>query len=100
MSQDIWPVEIRLTADRRNLVVVFDNGETVNLSAEKLRVESPSAEVQGHHPAQKKIITGKENVRITHIDSIGNYAVRLVFDDGHETGIYGWAYLYGLRGQG
>jgi DUF971 family protein len=66
---------------------------TVRLSAERLRVESPSAEVQGHSPAEKRVVTGKENVRIADIEPIGNYAIRIVFDDGHNTGLYAWDYL-------
>lgn len=93
---DIWPTEIRLAADKKTLHVSFDNNETVSLPAERLRVESPSAEVQGHHPSEKKLITGKENVRIAAIDPVGNYAVRLGFDDGHNTGLYTWTYLYKL----
>lgn len=94
MKNEIWPEEVRLAADRRQLIVLFDNGETLILPAEKLRVESPSAEVQGHHPSEKKVITGKENVKIINMASVGNYAVRLVFDDGHDTGLYTWDYLY------
>jgi DUF971 family protein len=91
-----WPLEIRLSTDKKQLQIQFDNQVTRLLSSEKLRVESPSAEVQGHSPAQKKIVTGKANVRILAIEPIGNYAVRLAFDDGHDTGIYTWDYLYQL----
>ena len=91
-----WPLEIRLLADRRELVITFDNNVTRNLPAKHLRIESPSAEVQGHAPGQKKIITGKENVKITAIEPVGNYAIRLVFDDGHDTGLYTWNFLYNL----
>lgn len=91
-----WPVEIRLPADRRHLIVSFDNDVTRMLAAERLRVESPSAEVQGHAPQHKKHVTGKENVQITGIEPVGNYAVRLTFDDGHDTGIYTWDFLYGF----
>jgi len=94
---EVWPLEIRLAADRKKLIIIFDNQMTRELSAERLRVESPSAEVQGHGPGQKKIVTGKHNVAIRTIESVGNYAVRLVFDDGHDTGIYTWDYLYNLR---
>ncbi len=91
-----WPTEIRLkTADRR-LVVTFDNGDSFSLPAEYLRVESPSAEVQGHGAAEKRIIGGKGAVAITAVEPIGNYAVRLVFDDGHQTGIFTWRYLHEL----
>jgi DUF971 family protein len=91
-----WPVEIRLAKDRRTLHVVFDDGKTFSLSAELLRVTSPSAEVQGHSEAQRKTVGGKRNVTILSIDAIGNYAVRLGFDDMHSTGIYSWAFLYDL----
>ncbi|MCB9958871.1 MAG: DUF971 domain-containing protein [Rhodospirillaceae bacterium] len=91
-----WPVEIRANAADRTLSVAFDNGETVTFTAELLRVESPSAEVQGHSPAQKQIVAGKRQVRITAVEPVGHYAVRIVFDDGHATGIYTWAYLYEL----
>jgi len=99
MTSEMWPVEVRLTADRKNLVIRFDNDETVTITAELLRTQSPSAEVQGHHPSEKKIITGKENVKIENMASVGNYAVRLVFDDGHDTGLYTWNYLYELGRQ-
>ncbi|MEL6505879.1 MAG: DUF971 domain-containing protein [Pseudomonadota bacterium] len=88
--------EIRLSKDKRLLTVGFDTGHVYQMSAELLRVESPSAEVQGHDPSQKKLITGKRNVAITTIEPVGNYAVRLVFDDGHETGIYSWDVLQRL----
>lgn len=88
--------EIRLSNDKCLLTVGFDTGERFEMSAELLRVESPSAEVQGHDPSQKKLITGKRHVTITTIEPVGNYAVRLVFDDGHDTGIYSWSVLYRL----
>jgi DUF971 family protein len=88
-----WPTDIVLTDQGRLLEVVFDDNKTVRLAAEKLRVESPSAEVQGHSRAEKKIVTGKENVRIVAVEPIGNYAVKLVFDDGHDTGLYSWDYF-------
>ena len=91
-----WPTEIRLEPGKRTLHVAYDDGQTVAIPAERLRVESPSAEVQGHGPGQKITVTGKENVTITAIQPVGNYAVRLVFDDGHATGIYTWDYLYQL----
>lgn len=89
-----WPTAIRLNSSRNILTVEFDDGQTREWSAEKLRIESPSAEVQGHHPSQKIHVTGKENVKIIRIEAVGNYAVRLVFDDGHDSGIYTWNYLY------
>ncbi|MEM8988325.1 MAG: DUF971 domain-containing protein [Pseudomonadota bacterium] len=91
-----WPIELRLKKSDRILEVDFDNGRAVRLTAERLRVDSPSAEVQGHHPSQKKVVTGKQNVAIVDMERVGNYAVRLIFDDGHDTGLYTWAYLYDL----
>jgi DUF971 family protein len=91
-----WPVEIRLTKDRRALQVTFDDGSAFNLSAELLRVTSPSAEVQGHSEAQRKTVGGKRNVAILSVDPVGNYAVKIVFDDMHSTGIYSWAFLRDL----
>ena len=93
MSEDICPEELRLSKDKRRLSITFTNGDDFTVTAETLRVESPSAEVKGHGPGQKKTVTGKENVRITDIDPVGHYAVRLIFDDGHKTGIYTWLYL-------
>ena len=93
---DAWPTDISYDPERRSLTVVFDNGETHALPAEYLRVESPSAEVQGHGPDQKVIVPGKANVGLTDIEPVGNYAVRLTFDDGHDTGLYTWAYLLEL----
>ena len=91
-----WPTELRLSADKLRLTVVFDSGEQFVLPAEYLRVESPSAEVQGHGAQQKKIVTGKEEVKIAALDPVGNYAVRIHFDDGHDTGLYSWDYLHEL----
>jgi DUF971 family protein len=88
-----WPVEVRLAADRKALRLVYEDGRAANLPAELLRCESPSAEVQGHGPSERKLVPGKRDVAITSIEPIGNYAVRLVFDDGHSTGIYGWTLL-------
>lgn len=90
------PTEIRLSQDKRTLTVAFDNGERFALAAELLRVESPSAEVQGHDPSQKTIGPGKRAVEIMKIEPVGNYAVRLVFDDMHETGIFSWSVLHRL----
>ena len=90
MSQN--PTEIRLAKDKRILTVCFPDDD-IALSAEKLRVESPSAEVQGHHPSEKKSVTGKENVTISAIEPVGHYAVKLVFSDGHQTGLFTWDYL-------
>jgi len=91
-----WPVEIRLPKDRRSLRVAFDDGRTFDLPAELLRVTSPSAEVQGHSEAERKTVGGKRNVTILSVDPVGNYAVRLGFDDMHATGIYSWAFLRDL----
>ena len=91
-----WPVEIRLPKDRRTLRIAFDDGRTFDLSAELLRVTSPSAEVQGHSEAQRKTVGGKRNVMILSVDPVGNYAVRIGFDDMHATGIYSWAFLRDL----
>ncbi|MEL7028597.1 MAG: DUF971 domain-containing protein, partial [Pseudomonadota bacterium] len=83
----------------RVLEIAFDDGAQFALSAEYLRVESPSAEVQGHGPDQKKLVLGKEAVGVSQIEPVGNYAVRLIFDDGHDTGLYSWDYLCRLRRQ-
>lgn len=91
-----WPLEIRLVKDRRALTVTFDDGTTFNLPAELLRVTSPSAELQGHSEAQRKTVGGKRNVTILSVDAVGNYAVRIGFDDMHNTGIYSWAFLHDL----
>ena len=90
---DPWPTEIRLRKDRMTLTVAFDSGETFALPAEYLRVKSPSAEVQGHAPEERKTVAGKRNVQILEVLPVGNYAVRLVFDDMHSTGIFSWDYL-------
>jgi DUF971 family protein len=92
----VVPTEIRLNKAERVLHVVFDDGSAFALPAEYLRVESPSAEVQGHGPDQKQIVPGKRQVAITAIEPVGNYAVRLLFDDRHDTGIYSWEYLLEL----
>ncbi len=93
---EIWPEELRLQDKGRRLSVTFSNGEIHNLDAEYLRVESPSAEVQGHGPGQKVCVAGKADATIIKIDPVGNYAVRLTFDDMHSTGIYSWDYLLKL----
>jgi DUF971 family protein len=89
----IVPTEIRLNKAERVLHVAFDDGGQFALPAEYLRVESPSAEVQGHSPDQKQIVPGKRNVAVVAVEPVGNYAIRLVFDDRHDTGIYSWDYL-------
>ena len=88
-----WPVELRYVRARRLLEVDFDDGCTAKLPAELLRVESPSAEVKGHGPGQKVIVPGKAMVAISRIEPVGSYAARIVFDDGHDTGLYSWRYL-------
>ena len=90
------PTEIRLRRAEKLLEVDFDDGAHFSLPAEYLRVESPSAEVQGHGPGERRTVAGKRHVGITGIEPVGNYAVRLVFDDGHDTGIFSWEYLYTL----
>lgn len=89
----IWPTELRLRNNGATLAVSFDNGDSVELAAEYLRVESPSAEVQGHSPAERKWIGGKKAVTITKMEPVGRYAVQLTFSDGHDTGIYPWEVL-------
>ncbi len=90
---DAWPTELRLDGAKTILTVSFDDDERFALPAEYLRVESPSAEVQGHSPEQKQIVRGKEKVKIAGIEPVGNYAVRILFDDGHDTGLFSWDYL-------
>ena len=91
-----WPVELRLKRREKTLEVSFDDGRRFALPAEYLRVESPSAEVQGHGPGQKTLVPGRAHVGIIGVEPVGNYAVRIIFDDLHDTGIYSWAYLYQL----
>ena len=95
-AADLWPTELRLHKDRRTLTVAFDNGESFDLDAEYLRVKSPSAEVQGHGPGERKTIPGRRHVGIMTIEPVGNYAIRLMFDDLHDTGIYSWELLHEL----
>jgi DUF971 family protein len=90
------PKELRVSKDRRMLTVTFPNHAPFELSAELLRVLSPSAEVQGHSPEQRLTVPGKRNVAILKIEPIGNYAVRITFDDRHDTGIFTWNYLHTL----
>jgi DUF971 family protein len=110
-----WPVELRVNKTKDLLTVKFDNGDSFELAAEYLRVESPSAEVQGHTPQQRQFVGGKRNVKIASMEPVGHYAVRISFDDRHDSGLYTWsylrelgrererkwgAYLQGLAGQG
>lgn len=92
----VWPTELRLSKDKRTLTVTFNDGASFALPAEMLRVLSPSAEVQGHSPAQRQTVPGKKNVCVMEIIPVGNYAVRLGFDDLHSTGIFSWDYLHRL----
>ena len=91
-----FPTEIRLRKEDKVLDISFENDEAFSLPCELLRVESPSAEVQGHGPGQRTLIVGRRHVNIIAIEAVGNYAVRLVFDDLHDTGIFSWEYLYEL----
>ena len=95
-QDEVWPTEIRLARDRRTLHLAFAEGGGCALPAEYLRVESPSAEVQGHGPGERRIVGGKAAVTIRGVEPVGNYAVRLVFDDGHDTGLFTWTYLAAL----
>ena len=90
------PTEIKLHKQSRMLEVAFNDGKQFNLPCEYLRVYSPSAEVRGHGPGQETLQAGKKDVEITNIEPVGQYAVVLVFSDGHNTGIYSWDYLYDL----
>lgn len=90
------PTDIKLHQQSKVLEISFEDGNTYNLSCEYLRVYSPSAEVRGHGPGQEVLQVGKEEVNITNIEPVGNYAVKLEFDDGHNTGIYSWETLYQL----
>ena len=96
LGTEHWPAEIRYLAADKRLEVDFDNGVTFSYPAELLRVESPSAEVQGHGPADKKIVAERKHVGILEIEPVGNYAVKIKFDDLHDTGIFSWQYLYEL----
>jgi len=91
-----WPVELRLKRAEKLLEIAFDDGSHFSLPAEYLRVESPSAEVQGHGPGQKTLVPGRAEVGIIGLEPVGNYAVRITFDDLHDTGIYSWSYLHQL----
>ena len=93
---DPVPLEIKLRSRSRLLCVAFDDGASFELPFEYLRVHSPSAEVKGHGPGQEVLVLGKENIAIRAVEPVGQYAVKLVFDDGHDTGLYSWRYLYEL----
>ncbi len=90
---DPWPVELRLAKNKKNLTILFDDGQSYALPAEYLRVESPSAEVKGHGPGQEQLVYGKRNVAILRLEPVGTYAIRIIFDDTHSTGLYTWTYL-------
>jgi len=90
------PIEIRLKREEQVLELDFDDGQSFRLPAELLRVESPSAEVQGHSPAQKQIVSGRRKVTIAGLEPVGSYALRIRFDDGHDSGLFTWDYLYHL----
>lgn len=91
-----WPTEIRLNKEKNELTVTFGETDTFRYSAEFLRVLSPSAEVQGHSPDQRQTVPGKKGVRVSDLEQVGNYAIRIRFDDGHDTGLYSWSYLHEL----
>ena len=96
LVRSVWPVEIRLKSQEKALEIDFDDGSKFRYPAELLRVESPSAEVQGHGPNQKTLVPGRRHVGIMGVEPVGNYAIRIKFDDLHDTGIFTWRYLYGL----
>ena len=95
-SSKYWPTKIRLRKAEKLHDVEFENGKTFELPAELLRVESPSAEVQGHMPSQKQTVSGRRHIGIIELEPVGNYAIRIRFDDLHDTGIFSWQYLYRL----
>lgn len=97
---EAWPTEVKISKDRRDLSITFDDGHQYTIPAERLRVLSPSAEVQGHGPGQKITVPGKKNVAIRNVVATGNYAVRIAFDDGHDSGIFTWRYLLELGREG
>ena len=91
-----WPIEIRIKSKEKALEIDFDNGESFKIKAELLRVESPSAEIQGHGSGQKVTLAGRRHVGILSVEPVGNYAIKINFDDMHDTGIYSWQYLYDM----
>lgn len=94
-----WPTELRLLHGGHVLRVSLDDGTTLELAAELLRVSSPSAEVRGHAPSDRKTVPGKRHVAISGVEAVGNYAVKLTFDDGHDTGLFTWRFLQDLGGR-
>ena len=99
-TTDDWPTELRVTKDRAALAVSFESGLSATIPAELMRVESPSAEVQGHSAAGKTLVAGKRGVTVSGVEPVGNYAVRIAFSDGHDTGIFTWRYLKTLATDG
>ena len=97
---DAWPTELKVSKDRRTLTVTFSDEFSAEIPAETMRVLSPSAEVQGHGPGQKVTVPGKREVEIRAVAPAGNYAVRVAFDDGHDSGIFTWSYLRELGEKG
>lgn len=95
-ATEVWPLEIRVQSAAKTVEIDFDDGRSFAIPAELLRVESPSAEVQGHVPSQKKLVAGRRHVNVIGLEPVGNYAVRIRFDDLHDTGIFTWRYLYKL----
>jgi len=95
-ASSVWPTEVRLNPGRDILNIAFDNGDVFQLRAEYLRVESPSAEVRGHGGEPKKILLNKQDVKISGLEPVGNYALRIGFDDGHDSGLFSWDYLHRL----
>jgi len=89
-----WPAEIRVERAKKQIEIDFEDGARFVYPAEFLRVESPSAEVQGHGPGEKKIVAGRRHVGVMGVEPVGRYAIRIKFDDLHDTGIYSWPYLY------
>ena len=95
-SEKTWPLEIRVKSKEKMLEVDFDDGASFAIAAELLRVESPSAEIQGHGSGQKVTLAGRRHVSILNVEPVGNYAIKISFDDLHDTGIFSWQYLYDL----
>ena len=95
-ASSVWPTEVRLNPGRDILNIAFDNGDVFQLRAEYLRVESPSAEVRVHGGEPKKILLNKQDVKISGLEPVGNYALRIGFDDGHDSGLFSWDYLHRL----
>ena len=95
-ANEVWPSELRLNPEKNLLSLAFQDGTSEGLSAEMLRVMSPSAEVQGHSPSERKLVSGKRNVTMKAVEQVGNYAVKLVFSDGHDTGLFTWPLLHGM----